>query len=142
MKKVISGILAATLLGGVCYFVSCTKNETNGGQGPSQTLGTQAGKAIICAVPTGLTASNVTATSAVLSWSQVHKALAYNVTFKAVSETSGHNINHLINTSVTLSSLTPNTQYEFEVQSVCASNGFYNSESDYSSFYIFQTLAQ
>ena len=76
---------------------------------------------ITCPLPTGLTATSITTTSALLSWTAAAGATSYAIEYR-VTGTSGWSYTSSSSTSVTLSGLSPATTYEFEVQSVCSAS--------------------
>ncbi len=88
-----------------------------------------------CGTTSGLTATSITTTSALLSWTAVSGAISYNIQYRVVgtstwtTTTSGTN-------SITVSSLTAATNYEFQVQTVCTSGS-----SAYTASTTFTTLA-
>lgn len=83
----------------------------------------------LCATPSGLNASNVTASSATLNWSAVGGASSYNVRIKAASSSTWTNGNTSA-TSMNVSGLSAGTQHEFQVQAVCGStSGNFSSSS-------------
>jgi len=84
-------------------------------------------------VPTGLTASNISAVSATLSWNNTQQA-TYQVRFRAIGATNYSNATSTT-TSVTLASLLPETDYEASVRAICP-NGL---ASDWSESITFTT---
>jgi hypothetical protein len=74
-----------------------------------------------CAIPGSALASNVTTTSAILSWQPVSSAVSYNVRWKESSATSYTNLNALTTPNYSLTGLSASSYYEFQVQAVCAS---------------------
>ncbi|WP_291720596.1 GEVED domain-containing protein [Bernardetia sp.] len=82
--------------------------------------GTSGGTTPVCAVPGGLNSSNVTNTSATVSWSSVSGATSYDLRYRATGSASWTNVNGLTSTSRNLSSLTLGTEYEFQVLTNCA----------------------
>jgi hypothetical protein len=77
----------------------------------------------LCQVPAGLNASNITSTSAVLSWNATN-ATAYHVRYRKAGNIgttpgSGWTMLYTTNTSVTITGLHPGSVYEWQVQSVC-----------------------
>ncbi len=77
----------------------------------------------LCQVPSGLNASNITSTSAVLSWNATN-ANAYHVRYRkagnvGTTPASGWTMLYTTNTSVTITGLHPGSVYEWQVQSVC-----------------------
>ncbi|MFK5959610.1 MAG: GEVED domain-containing protein [Lutibacter sp.] len=92
---------------------------------------------VVCnvTVPTGLTSSNISASSATLTWNIVSGA-TYNVQYRATGTSSWTAIS-TGSTSVNLTGLNTSTQYEAQVQSVCTS-----ASSAFSSSVNFSTLNQ
>ncbi|TPE45937.1 M4 family metallopeptidase [Pontibacter mangrovi] len=88
-----------------------------------------------CNSPTGLTASNISATSATLSWSAVSGASSYNVRFRPTG-TSTWTTGSVTGTSASATGLTAGTNYEYQVNTVCA-----GGSSAYSSSATFTTTA-
>lgn len=72
-------------------------------------------------IPTSVTSSNVSSTSATVSWSIVNPTLytEYAFTTSSTPPSSGTQTN---GTSYTASNLTPNTQYYFHIRNQCTSN--------------------
>ncbi len=74
-----------------------------------------------CGQPTNLAATNVTSTSAKLTWTGVSEAQSYDVRWKATSS-STWNTDNTTNTYLNISGLsTDDTQYEFQVRTNCSS---------------------
>jgi bacillolysin len=75
-----------------------------------------------CNIPTGLNASNITATSAVLSWTAVSGASGYHVSWQEINAGFWFSANTTAN-SLTVGGypvgLKPNTTYHFMVYAVC-----------------------
>ena len=92
-----------------------------------------------CDVPTDLVASNVSQTSAVISWTAGGTETAWNLEYKTAA---GLNWNPSIsvtgNPTYTLDNLTANTQYFVRVQAVCGTG----NASDWSLPIPFQTLEE
>jgi hypothetical protein len=84
-----------------------------------------------CGTPTGLTATNVTSTTATLNWTAVANANSYNIQYRIAG-----NPTFITTTSATnskaVTSLTPLSNYEFQVQAVCSVAGSYSSLSSFS----------
>src|SRR6516162_8196568 len=81
--------------------------------------------ALACVIPTGLTAGNITATSAVLSWTAVSGADHYNIAWQKVNSGFWNLVANVTQTSIAIGGypvgLSPNTRYQFMVQAVCSS---------------------
>lgn len=88
-----------------------------------------------CGIPTSLSATSVTSSSATLNWSAVSGATSYNVRYKATASSTWIN-NSTSSTSLAVSGLSASTSYEFQVQAVCGANS-----SAYSSSATFTTQA-
>jgi hypothetical protein len=93
------------------------------------------GSGTSCGTPTGLSASSITTTGATAGWSAVSGANTYNLEY-GTSLTALSTVTGIATNSYTLSSLTANTKYYFEVQTVCASGN-----SSYSTVDSFTTTA-
>jgi PKD repeat protein len=87
-----------------------------------------------CSVPQNLNAADITETSATLNWGAVALADYYEYRYKQTSS-STWTTNTTSSTSVGISGLSPGTEYEFQVKTVCASGS-----SNYSSSAYFTTL--
>ncbi|MEO5675309.1 MAG: T9SS type A sorting domain-containing protein [Chitinophagales bacterium] len=90
---------------------------------PSNNWGTvwanvPASNVAICYTPSGLASSNVTATSADLSWGAVSGASSYTIQYKATSG-SIWTTTTSTTTSKSISGLASSTQYEFQLQASC-----------------------
>lgn len=96
-------------------------------------IGAAGGGGGTCNVPSGLSASALTSTSATLSWSNTG-ATSYNLQWKATSSGTWTTVSGISGTSYNLSGLTSCTNYDFKVQSVCT-----GGSSAYSSATTFQT---
>jgi hypothetical protein len=72
-----------------------------------------------CGLPTGLTATAITATSATLGWTAVSGAASYNIQYRIVGATTWTATTSTTN-SKSVSGLTASSNYEFQVQTVCA----------------------
>ena len=71
-----------------------------------------------CATPTGLTVSNVTGTSATLSWNIVAGATGYIVQYHVSGSPTFITVNVSTN-SAALNNLSPSTSYSWQVRTVC-----------------------
>ncbi|MBA3649795.1 MAG: T9SS type A sorting domain-containing protein [Chitinophagales bacterium] len=90
-----------------------------------------------CGVPSNLGTSNITTTSATLTWSLAQNAVSYNLQYRAVGSPTWLTAS-TPSTSINISGLTSNTQYEFQVQSDCGGG----TTSPFSSIANFTTTAQ
>ena len=72
-----------------------------------------------CGDPTGLGSSSITNTSATLSWSFAGTAISYDVQYKITSSAIWTTIT-VTNPTVTLTNLTPNTSYDWQVKANCS----------------------
>lgn len=89
-----------------------------------------------CSAPSGLATSNITTTTATLSWSAAGSANAYLLFYK-MSTASNWDSLSANGTSVALNGLSANTNYQFRVQSLCDS-----SNSGFSNTATFTTAAE
>lgn len=80
-----------------------------------------------CATPTGLAASNITTSSATISWNAISGAVSYNLDYKLSSSSTWATFSTTA-TSVNVNGMAEGTAYDFRVQAVCSS-----SSSSYSS---------
>jgi hypothetical protein len=92
-----------------------------------------------CDIPTGLNASNITGTSAVLSWAPVSGATGYHVAWQPISGGFWFSANTTA-TSLAVGGypvgLKRHTRYQFMLYAVCSDQTF----SVYSSLFPFKTL--
>lgn len=72
----------------------------------------------VCNIPSGLYTINITSNSAVLTWVAVGGASCYNIQWRAVGSPSWQT-GTTTSTSYTISGLTPVTNYEWQIQTVC-----------------------
>ena len=85
-----------------------------------------------CAVPSGLTSSAITTTSATVSWAAVTGATGYNLQYKVSTAGSFTTISNISGTSYNLTGLTAATTYQFQVQAICSGgNSAYSSVSTF-----------
>lgn len=85
-----------------------------------------------CAVPSGLSATGITQTAATLSWGAVSGATAYNLQWKLSSSSTWTTVSNLTGTSYSLSGLTANTTYNYQVQTVCgATSSSYSAAASF-----------
>ena len=89
----------------------------------------------VCNTPTGLSASSITTSSAVLSFNSVSNAVSYNLDYK-LSSSSTWNTASVSATSNNLTGLSSATSYDLRVQTVCSFGS-----SSYSSVVSFTTSA-
>lgn len=89
---------------------------------------------LVCAAPTGLTSSNVTATSANLSWTANPDANKYAVLYKVGANKTTVKLS---GTSLSLTNLPPSTKIQWKVKSRC--NTCDNEWGTYSHFKTFTT---
>ena len=80
-----------------------------------------------CPTPTHLSETNITASSARLTWDEVAGVSGYKVKYK-VAETSEWTTIQSIDNDKTLHSLTPGTEYALQVKSICSVNPIVSSE--------------
>ena len=76
--------------------------------------------AIPCSNPTSLSFGNLTSSGATVSWVGGSTATSYNVRYRVTGTTTWTNTTSSTNSKV-LSGLTPSTNYECQVQTVCSS---------------------
>lgn len=74
-----------------------------------------------CNVPAGLNATAITSASATLNWGAATGAVSYNVQYRVIGAGSWTSTTSAT-TSKAISGLSASTQYEFQVQTVCASS--------------------
>ena len=91
---------------------------------------------VSCPVPTGLSVTGITATDATLNWAAVSGAQGYNIQYRIVGEPSWTATTSSSN-SATITSLTPSSNYEVQVQSNCGGSDL----SAFSASATFSTLA-
>ncbi len=72
-----------------------------------------------CNAPTGMTTSNITSSSATFSWTAASGAASYNVRYRVVGNYSW-TTSTSSTTSFNATGLSPNTNYEWQVQTVCS----------------------
>lgn len=88
-----------------------------------------------CGTPTGLAATSITSSSALLSWTTVSGAISYTIQYRPTGTTTWTTTTSPTS-SVTVAGLTPATAYEFQVSATCSSGVGGFSSSSY-----FTTLA-
>ncbi len=87
-------------------------------------------------VPSGLGSSNITENAADISWSPVALVDSYDYRYRATGAATWTEVN-TTSTSASLSGLTPETEYEFQVRSNCT-----DESSAYSASSLFTTTAE
>ncbi len=81
-------------------------------------LGGIAPTGTVCAIPTGLASSTITTSTATLNWLAIIGASGYNIQYKTSTAAAFTSLSSTSN-SISLSALSPNTSYTFQVQTVC-----------------------
>lgn len=89
-----------------------------------------------CISPVNLTASSITAASANLNWNAVPGATNYKVSYRKVGTTIWTDLISVTNT-ISVSGLTPSTNYQFKVKTNCSGN----NSSPFSTSFKFTTTA-
>lgn len=89
-----------------------------------------------CPFPTGITVTNITDTSALVSWTAVG-GNSYNISWGAPGTVPGMNVATSTTTSYLITGLLPTTNYEVSVQNNCTNNN--NGLSTWSSPVAFRT---
>ncbi|PKQ69729.1 S8 family serine peptidase [Raineya orbicola] len=89
-----------------------------------------------CAVPSSLTTSAITASSATLNWGAVSGASNYDVRVKPTSSSTWTNYTAVTGTSLNVTGLTASTTYEWQIRANCS-----GSSSAYSGSVNFTTSA-
>ncbi len=113
---------------------TATSSSTGGVFLPKTTFTYVAAAPITCPKPTDLGYSNVTATSVDLDWTNGGTESSWNVLYKASSDADWSSV--VVNSHPhTLSSLTPNSNYQVKVQAVCG----VGDESSFSNVVSFPT---
>lgn len=94
--------------------------------------GCTGGGTTTCGIPSGLTASSITSTSATLSWSAVTGATSYNLNYKTSTASTWTTVNTTA-TSRNVTGLTAGTTYNFRVQAICGTTtGTYSGTNNFS----------
>ena len=102
----------------------------------SSPAGCQSSSGTPCAVPSGLSSTNITQTGATLSWNTVSGATGYTVQHRTLAGPGPWVEVSSASNSKTLSALNASTTYEWQVRTECGSNS-----SNYSSSAQFTTSA-
>ena len=90
-----------------------------------------------CEAPGGLTAINITTTSATLKWSAPSPSIGYNLQWKVITAPNWKTVSNLTTNSYNLTGLKPGFSYQFKVQNKCTGT----TTSGYSEVYTFTTLS-
>ena len=98
--------------------------------------GTFTTSAAPCTVPSGLSATAITTTSATLNWGAVSGAASYNIEYRQTGASTWSTATATTN-AVSVSGLTASTAYQYQVQTVCSGS----STSAYSAAATFTTSA-
>ena len=125
ISRIITGLAANTLYDWR-VMTNCSSN-TSLYSAAQFTTSTASG----CAVPTGLSVTNISNTTATINWNAVSGAGTYNIYYKLNSSTTWISVNSNTN-SYNLNSLAMNGLYQFMVRSVCGVN--YSAFSPASTF--------
>lgn len=74
-----------------------------------------------CNPPTNITVSNITNSSAVITWNAVGGATSYNLQYRIVGNSNFTTVNN-VTSPYTITGLSGDTEYEVQMQSVCGGN--------------------
>jgi hypothetical protein len=110
-----------TILTSSALDIEGTGYDNNSGYGIIQAIQAVQALPSSCGVPTGLTASSISATGATTGWTAVTGANSYTLQYKASTASSYTAITGLTTNSDVLTGLTAATKYYFEVETVCSS---------------------
>ena len=117
------------LLGGTSYSgISGDKTEASQGSHDYWVVKLSAESASECPVPTSLSAVNVTPIKATLKWDAVPGAIGYRVKYKPAA-TSQWTYVFSIDNQEAITGLTPNTEYGWQVRTVCSQSPAIYSDS-------------
>lgn len=87
-----------------------------------------------CIVPAGLSSTNITNNSATLNWTAVTGAVSYNIQYRIAGNSIWTGTSSTSN-SITVSSLSPASNYEWQVQTVCSgSQSIFSSSSNFTTY--------
>jgi hypothetical protein len=87
---------------------------------------------VLCGVPSGLTSSSVTATSATVSWAAVPGATSYNLQYKLSTATTWTTVSGLTTTSYNITGLGSMSTYNYQVNTNCSlGTGSYSGASSF-----------
>jgi hypothetical protein len=73
-----------------------------------------------CNTPVGLTSTNVTSTSASLSWSAVQGSTSYSIQYKLSTSSTWLNAGTVVSTNLTITGLLASTSYNWQVKANCS----------------------
>ncbi|MEO7175437.1 MAG: fibronectin type III domain-containing protein [Saprospiraceae bacterium] len=82
-------------------------------------LGTCSEGAPVCSTPSNVTATNITSSTATISWGAVSGALSYEIQWKLNSASNWTTVT-TSNTSTSLTGLANNTAYNYRVRTICS----------------------
>jgi hypothetical protein len=131
-KGIISATLPVTLAAGTAYRIRVISNKPAVTGSPNTTNLTVNG----CAIPTGLAAGSITKKTAIVSWNAVACAYNYSLQFRKTGTTTW-TTKTVTGTSYSITGLTAKTKYDYQVKTVCTSDG--TSSSAYSAINTFTT---
>ena len=95
---------------------------------------------VLCGVPSGLTSSSVTATSATVSWAAVSGATSYTLQYKLSTATTWTTVSGLTTTSYSLTGLGSLVTYNYQVNATCpAGTGNYSGSSNFTTLSLYPT---
>jgi len=83
-------------------------------------IGTAGGGGGGCTIPSGLSASSITSSSATVSWGSVSGAVSYNLKYKTSAASTWTTVSGIATTSYNLTGLAASTVYKYKVQTVCS----------------------
>jgi hypothetical protein len=97
------------------------KNDNYQGTQPGAVITNLSVRAVTCTAPSGLTVSNIGSNSATVTWSAPVTQSAWNLAYKASSATVWDTVPVTGTSTYTLTGLTPETDYNVQVQADCGS---------------------
>jgi hypothetical protein len=93
-----------------------------------------------CGIPTNLTTSSITSTSATLSWGAVPGTTSYTLQYKLSTATTWTTVSGLTSTTFNLTGLASLTTYNFQVNTICSlGTGSYSAISNFTTLSPFPT---
>ncbi len=110
-----------TILTSTALDIEGTGYDINSGYGIIQAFQAAGQVTVSCGVPTGLTASSITTTTATGGWTAVTGAQSYSLQYKASTAGSYTAVTGLTTNSYPFTGLTAGTKYYFQVLTVCSS---------------------